>query len=218
MATANAAQALKVEQQIGRLEVGYAADIAVFHANDSSDPYQTIIQSTAKDVTLVMRGGQLIYGDAGLVAALKQQNCTPYYLDVCGNQRAICESNIDGYSIEDIIRSNQNSSPLFTCENIPEFNSCQPKRDLEYTGQLSLEDKDGDGLDNDRDNCPNIFNPIRKFEVEQSDIDQDGLGDVCDPCPRAKALPVKKLTKTIEIKMVFKIILTTAHLTTTQAN
>lgn len=35
-------------------------------------------------------------------------------------------------------------------------------------------DMDGDGFDNDVDNCPTVYNP------GQSDIDGDGLGDVCD--------------------------------------
>ena len=39
-------------------------------------------------------------------------------------------------------------------------------------------DSDGDGVNDDLDNCPNNFNP------SQRDSDDDGLGDICDPnCP-----------------------------------
>nr|HEX4314871.1 thrombospondin type 3 repeat-containing protein [Kofleriaceae bacterium] len=38
-------------------------------------------------------------------------------------------------------------------------------------------DSDGDGIPDDRDNCPHVANP------DQADEDADGLGDVCDPCP-----------------------------------
>ncbi|OUL60434.1 deaminase domain-containing protein [Flavobacterium sp. AJR] len=37
-------------------------------------------------------------------------------------------------------------------------------------------DKDGDGVIDIEDNCPNVFNP------KQEDEDKDGVGDVCDNC------------------------------------
>jgi hypothetical protein len=38
-------------------------------------------------------------------------------------------------------------------------------------------DDDGDGIPNERDNCPNYYNP------DQIDVDSDGYGDACDGCP-----------------------------------
>jgi hypothetical protein len=38
-------------------------------------------------------------------------------------------------------------------------------------------DRDGDGITNDADNCPDVAN------ADQHDEDGDSLGDVCDPCP-----------------------------------
>ena len=44
-------------------------------------------------------------------------------------------------------------------------------------------DSDGDGVNDDLDNCPNNFNP------SQRDSDDDGLGDICDPnCPNLDGL------------------------------
>lgn len=40
-------------------------------------------------------------------------------------------------------------------------------------------DIDGDGIPDDRDNCPNAPNP------DQADADGDGLGDACEGCPNA---------------------------------
>ena len=38
-------------------------------------------------------------------------------------------------------------------------------------------DRDGDGVVDETDNCPDVANS------DQSDVDGDGLGDACDPCP-----------------------------------
>jgi hypothetical protein len=38
-------------------------------------------------------------------------------------------------------------------------------------------DTDGDGIDDDHDNCPAVRNP------DQADLDGDGEGDACDVCP-----------------------------------
>jgi hypothetical protein len=46
------------------------------------------------------------------------------------------------------------------------------------TENIALEpqvsDSDGDGLTDDQDNCPNMYNP------NQANNDDDGMGDVCD--------------------------------------
>ena len=39
---------------------------------------------------------------------------------------------------------------------------------------VELPDADGDGIPDERDNCPETFNP------DQADRDRDGIGDVCD--------------------------------------
>lgn len=43
--------------------------------------------------------------------------------------------------------------------------------------QLNTDDRDGDGIENLADNCPNMSNP------GQADSDLDGVGDLCDNCP-----------------------------------
>jgi len=44
-------------------------------------------------------------------------------------------------------------------------------------GNFEGTDTDGDGVPNPNDNCPTVSNR------DQNDIDNDGFGDVCDPCP-----------------------------------
>jgi len=45
-------------------------------------------------------------------------------------------------------------------------------------------DLDEDGINNDEDNCPDIYNP------DQTDIDGDGAGDACDICDNANIFVV----------------------------
>ncbi|SVE19657.1 uncharacterized protein METZ01_LOCUS472511, partial [marine metagenome] len=47
---------------------------------------------------------------------------------------------------------------------------------LDSCGVDCIPDADGDGILNDNDNCPGIVNP------DQSDFDEDGIGDLCDDC------------------------------------
>ena len=44
-------------------------------------------------------------------------------------------------------------------------------------GPVGTSDRDGDGIADSADNCPDIANP------DQHDEDGDGIGDACDPCP-----------------------------------
>jgi len=44
------------------------------------------------------------------------------------------------------------------------------------TEALETIDADNDGIYNGMDNCPDDYNP------EQEDVDEDGVGDACDPC------------------------------------
>ena len=66
--------------------------------------------------------------------------------------------------------------PLFEC--VPRY-QCQ-LGNAYFDGQISEDDRDGDGIQNDADNCPSVFN------LDQSDIDADGTGDACDACPWAE--------------------------------
>ncbi|MFQ6605673.1 MAG: T9SS type A sorting domain-containing protein [Fidelibacterota bacterium] len=49
-------------------------------------------------------------------------------------------------------------------------------------------DLDGDGILNDLDNCPEIYNP------DQADLDNDDIGDLCDPCDNANVFVAGNVT------------------------
>ena len=54
---------------------------------------------------------------------------------------------------------------------------CNQLYDLRPTEVADAVDSDGDGLIDDRDNCPHVANP------DQRDEDADSVGDACDNCP-----------------------------------
>ncbi len=55
----------------------------------------------------------------------------------------------------------------------------------------TAEDVDGDGHAGTTDNCPDIANP------DQSDRDQDGLGDACDSLPDVRTFMVSGQSATV---------------------
>lgn len=62
--------------------------------------------------------------------------------------------------------------PLLYAFPVPIQAQGGPKTDF-----LSI-DSDGDGIPDDKDNCPTKYNP------DQADIDNDKIGDLCDDCPK----------------------------------
>jgi hypothetical protein len=75
--------------------------------------------------------------------------------------------------------------PLFFCKNqTPTIEpTCIPYRDT-YPNGISATDRDGDGVPDPTDDCPDIFNPPRPMDgSKQSDVDGDGVGDACDSQP-----------------------------------
>jgi large repetitive protein len=178
MATANAAKASGFGSQIGALTAGMAADVTVFDAGTNQD-YQAVLSASVEDVHLVLRGGQPLYGDAGLVGQLAT-SCTP--LDVCNNSRLVCVD-VPSTMLSDIQTATMPIYPLFFCRGtVPtDEPSCVPYRDT-YPDGTSATDRDGDGIPDTTDDCPSIFNPIRPMDGDkQSDVDGNGLGDACDP-------------------------------------
>jgi len=79
MITANPAQALALDGQIGELKEGRKADITVLRANDA-DPTQSLLKTHLEDVLMVWIGGKLLYGDESI---LQKVNRTPANHSLC---------------------------------------------------------------------------------------------------------------------------------------
>ncbi len=195
MMTSKAASAFKMEREIGRIAKGLQADIVIYRRLKAKNVYRSIMNSEAKDTALVLRSGLPLYGDDVLLKALvPQEDCGS--VNVCGEQKALCYSReaklLASEGLGDLsalvskMEASANAYPLFFCEAPKDEPSCEPMRKGEYEGKTSL-DQDGDGIANEKDNCPNVFNPIRPLDKGlQADADNDGSGDACDICPLEK--------------------------------
>lgn len=182
MVTFNAALAAGAERALGRLQRGYAADVAMFAAR-GKDEHRAVISAGPGDVRLVLRAGTPLYGDAPLIEAFATPaSCEP--LSVCGVPKRACVLNDTGTPLSALQASAELVYPLFFCEAPPDEPSCVPARPGEYTGLPAEDDRDGDGIADDDDLCPGIFDPIRPLDgARQADADGDGKGDACDECP-----------------------------------
>jgi cytosine/adenosine deaminase-related metal-dependent hydrolase len=198
MATENGAFAVGGQHAIGMLKRGYLADIAIFDGKTSKD-HRAVIEAGVEDVVLVLRGGKAMYGDAALVQSPifgPGTGCDVLAGGVCGRQKVACmDARIGGANPPDLATvraAGEAIYPLFFCKDkVPDDEpSCHPfrgesvKGSSTYDGTITEDDQDGDGIPDELDNCPTIFNPVRPMDGgRQADADLDGIGDACDPCP-----------------------------------
>ncbi|MCS6856620.1 MAG: amidohydrolase family protein [Sandaracinaceae bacterium] len=195
MATRNAAMAVGMEEVIGTLAPRMLADIAIFDGRVHPD-HRAVIDADSPDVVLVLRGGVPLYGDAALIEGIPNGGTGCDLVDVCGRPKRACVRREVGLSYSELLsRANAGrpAYPPFVCGTPPDEPTCIPERNdamasvlgsNRYTGMRMASDLDGDGILNEMDNCPRVFNPIRPLDMGvQADADGDGVGDACDPCP-----------------------------------
>lgn len=74
MATIDGAKATHDTAELGTIAPGKAADLVLMRPA-GADPFAAASQSTPVTIELVMRGGKILYGDAGLITALNIPAC-----------------------------------------------------------------------------------------------------------------------------------------------
>lgn len=189
MATRNAAEATATDDAIGVLAPGRVADLAIFDGRVHSD-HRAVVGAELEDVVLVMRGGDVLYGDTSLLGELGEADgCDA--LDTCLAEKSICLSDEIGMTLAALQTAvGASTYPAFFCD-VPEGEpTCVPSRSASVEGStiydgLPIEgDADGDGIADASDDCPQVFNPIRPLDAGlQADVDADAIGDACDPTP-----------------------------------
>ena len=195
MVTARPAELAAMDDAIGTIAPGTVADIAIFDGS-LSPGYRAVINAGAPEVALVMRAGTALYGDTGLVEALRggTADCDP--LDVCGRAKKVCLVSEIGQTLPQLQIAVGDAYPLYFCGDPTGEPTCGPRRSVSvsgstvYDGLPTTDDPDGDGIPTAGDNCPVVFNPVRPMDAGvQPDADSDGAGDACDPCPLAVECP-----------------------------
>ncbi len=186
MVTINGAKSANMQTEIGQLAVGALADVSLFRGTDSG--YSRVVNAQASDVALVLKAGVPMYGDTDLMDAMGAGSPDCDAVTICGDSRRICVMRETGATLA----SYNITVPLAQCDaSGPPIRSCVPFRNTNppfYTGVIDANDLDGDGIVNQDDNCPSIFNP-RIPGPDQPDGDLDGIGDACDFAP----LPIGSL-------------------------
>jgi hypothetical protein len=184
MVTIHGAYAAGAQRVLGSLAPGKLADITIFDGKTSKDQ-RAVIEAGVEDVALVLRGGAPMYGDKPIMDALGAQTCDSLG-DVCGKTKAACVLADTGVALQTIRTSGEAVYPLYFCKGMPVTSepSCAPYRTT-YAMGITATDKDGDGVSDAMDNCPDVFNAVRPMDdIKQADADGDGIGDSCDICPR----------------------------------
>jgi hypothetical protein len=227
MSTSNAAAAMNLGDQVGKIEKGYWADLMVV-AGDRTKPYRALLEAKAKEIRLVTIAGKAIYGDpdATTGAVIGGGTCTAVpdgvspggKTGVCGAAKNVCAAGLsDIATIKSVLDTAKAADtkcsgaspasycyayalfPLFRCEETPELDRCSFGHEAisrraagggtiaAVSGKPAAGDADGDGVPDDKDNCPKVWNPPFDTATAQEDADGDGLGDACDPTPCTKA-------------------------------
>lgn len=97
-------------------------------------------------------------------------------VDVCQYIFDPAQADTDDDGVGDLCEDEDRDGVLDVVDNCPESNPGQEDRDLDGKGDICDSDIDGDGIENDDDNCLLNYNP------SQLNSDDDELGDVCDNC------------------------------------
>lgn len=185
-----AAAGAAIAARLGELDRGLMADVVIWDGT-GKQPFDAVLSAEPRDVVLVLRGGVPMTGDAALVTALGGDASVCDDLVVCGRAKRECARRDLGVSLTQLLGSASGYATTLVSCGVPAGEpTCRPSRGepdgVQYSGERTVADWDGDGVANGDDLCPVVFDPPRPLNGNlQADFDGDGRGDACDPCPSA---------------------------------
>jgi len=182
MATEGAAGAVGLDGVLGELAAGARADLLLL-SGDRLAPWTTVLTADQTQVQLVTVDGAPLYGEATLMATFPSGQPFPgdlcESLEVCGTERTLCQRTGEGEPTYTELQQRLEAElgeqlyPVLFCPDDPDYT---PQRcETRVAGGPAGEDADADGVGDDEDLCPQVFDP------QQRDEDGDGVGNACDP-------------------------------------
>ena len=187
MVTQNAAFAVGGPNVLGTLKPGYVADIAIFNGSSAQGlPRRDRRRRRGRRARPARRQGPLRRRALLSQKGLGADTCED--LDVCGITKKACvKQDLGTIDLKTLLAetvknpTNNNTPeplyPLFFCKGRRRRTSRaasrtaarrpRPRPPRTYTSGTTASDKDGDGIDDAKDNCPTVFNPIRPMDGDK---------------------------------------------------
>ena len=145
-----------------------------FNCNINSNTAKSTALGSGKDLGSILSPYGLYVGNAAI--SVTNAVVGPGGSDQVSVSISTGAIQIDGTSTIQTTSYDQQFANAKDTQTIPTMTSKHP--DAPHTLIfIGFGDRDGDGIPDDRDNCPFIYNP------DQADGDSDGIGDDCDNCP-----------------------------------
>ena len=177
MATVTPARLLQLSGKLGDIRPGAYGDLMMVRLGSDDaerdltdeEVYGRIITAHRENISLVARSGKIMYGEKEL---LKDFSGDWDELTYKGRTYVLFSQRETGRRLAQLAAANSRNYPLFpdlaeneTPLDRPVRKTTRTSGATVYDGIPKAGDADGDGIPDDRDSAPKIFNPIRPVDV-----------------------------------------------------